>query len=164
MSSRSASSLSFSPLPCGLCGRMRGLGMLPRPATRSRNKLSTYECGEPPSGPAWINFNIRFYLIALVFVIFDVELAFVYPVVTVFRDWIRNGQGGFALAEIALFIGILAVGLVYVWVKGDLEWLKRLPAEAGPAAPAARRSASSWRSSTPRPRWHSPTRSTTSST
>ena len=47
----------------------------------------------------------------------------------------------FALAEIALFIGILAVGLVYVWVKGDLEWLKRLPAEAQPAAPAARRAA-----------------------
>ena len=47
----------------------------------------------------------------------------------------------FALAEIALFIGILAVGLVYVWVKGDLEWLKRLPAEAQPATPAARRAA-----------------------
>ena len=136
-----ANVLVFFALAFVLCGLMLGLGMLLRPANPSRNKLSTYECGEPPSGPAWINFNIRFYLIALVFVIFDVELAFVYPVVTVFREWIRNGQGAFALAEIALFIGILAVGLVYVWVKGDLEWLKRLPAEAKPAAPAARRAA-----------------------
>jgi len=136
-----ANVLVFFALAFVLCGLMLGLGMLLRPANPSRNKLSTYECGEPPSGPAWINFNIRFYLIALVFVIFDVELAFVYPVVTVFREWIRNGQGAFALAEIALFIGILAVGLVYVWVQGDLEWLKRLPAEAEPATPAARRAA-----------------------
>jgi NADH-quinone oxidoreductase subunit A len=136
-----ANVLVFFALAFVLCGLMLGLGILLRPANPSRSKLSTYECGEPPSGPAWINFNIRFYLIALVFVIFDVELAFVYPVVTVFRDWIKNGQGLFALAEIALFIGILAVGLVYVWVKGDLEWLKRLPAEAQPAAPTARRAA-----------------------
>ena len=136
-----ANVLVFFALAFVLCGLMLGLGMLLRPANPSRNKLSTYECGEPPSGPAWINFNIRFYLIALVFVIFDVELAFVYPVVTVFRDWIRNGQGAFALAEIALFIGILAVGLVYVWVKGDLEWLKRLPAEAEPAELTPRRAA-----------------------
>ena len=136
-----ANVLVFFALAFVLCGLMLGLGILLRPANPSRSKLSTYECGEPPSGPAWINFNIRFYLIALVFVIFDVELAFVYPVVTVFRDWIRNGQGGFALAEIALFIGILAVGLVYVWVKGDLEWLKRIPLEERPAEPAARRAA-----------------------
>ena len=136
-----ANVLVFFALAFVLCGLMLGLGILLRPANPSRSKLSTYECGEPPSGPAWINFNIRFYLIALVFVIFDVELAFVYPVVTVYRDWIKNGQGAFALAEITLFIGILAVGLVYVWVKGDLEWLKRLPAEAEPATPAARRAA-----------------------
>jgi NADH-quinone oxidoreductase subunit A len=125
-----------------LCGLMLGLGVLLRPANPSIGKLSTYECGEPPSGPAWINFNIRFYLIALVFVIFDVELAFIYPVAAVYRDWIARGQGGFALAEILVFVGILAVGLVYVWVKGDLEWLKRIPADA-PAtdAPRARRAA-----------------------
>jgi NADH-quinone oxidoreductase subunit A len=136
-----ANVLVFFLLAFVLCGLMLGLGILLRPANPSRTKLSTYECGEPPSGPAWINFNIRFYLIALVFVIFDVELAFVYPVVTVFRDWIKNGQGAFALAEIALFIGILAVGLVYVWVKGDLEWLKRLRTDERPADLAPRRAA-----------------------
>ena len=60
-----------------LCGLMLGLGSLLRPSNPQPAKLSTYECGEPPSGSAWINFNIRFYLVALVFVIIDVELAFV---------------------------------------------------------------------------------------
>jgi len=136
-----ANVLVFFLLAFVLCGLMLGLGVLLRPSNPNFAKLSTYECGEPPSGPAWINFNIRFYLIALVFVIFDVELAFVYPVVTVFRDWIARGQGPFALAEITIFIGILAVGLIYVWVKGDLEWLKRLPVEETPAEQAARRAA-----------------------
>jgi NADH-quinone oxidoreductase subunit A len=135
-----ANVLVFVLLAFVLSGLMLGLGLLLRPSAPSRAKLSTYECGEPPSGPAWINFNIRFYLIALVFVIFDVELAFVYPVVAVFRDWIASGRGVFALTEIAVFIGILAVGLVYVWVKGDLEWLKRLPATRG-ADPVERRAA-----------------------
>ena len=68
------------------------------------------------------------------FVIFDVELAFIYPVVAVFKDWVGRGQGLFALIEIVVFIGILAVGLVYVWAKGDLEWLKQVPAERDEAA------------------------------
>src|SRR5437660_11203801 len=115
-----ANVLVFFALAFVLCGLMLGLGILLRPANPSRNKLSTYECGEPPSGPAWINFNIRFYLIALVFVIFDVELAFVYPVVTVFRASIRHGQGAFALAGIALFVGTPAGGPVYGWVQVGL--------------------------------------------
>ena len=117
-----ANVLVFFALAFVLCGIMFGLGLLLRPSNPHPAKLTTYECGEPPSGPAWINFNIRFYLIALVFVIFDVELAFVYPVVTVFRDWVLRGQGVFALAEIAIFIGILAVGLLYAWRKVVLTW------------------------------------------
>ena len=124
-----------------LCGLMLGLGMLLRPAKPSPSKLTTYECGEPPSGPAWINFNIRFYLIALVFVIFDVELAFVYPVAAVFKSWVERGQGGFVLAELGLFLVILFVGLVYVWVKGDLEWLKRIPVEKPAGKEPVRRAA-----------------------
>src|SRR5437867_9726223 len=135
-----ANVIVFFLLAFVLCGLMMGLGMLLRPANPHPAKLTTYECGEPPIGPAWINFNIRFYLIALVFVIFDVELAFIYPVVTVFRDWVARGQGALALAEIFLFVGILAIGLVYVWVKGDLEWLKRLPVER-PGTAESRRAA-----------------------
>jgi len=67
-----ANVLVFFALAFVLCGLMLGLGQLLRPSNPNLGKLSTYECGEPPSGPAWINFNIRFYLIALVFVIFDV--------------------------------------------------------------------------------------------
>jgi NADH-quinone oxidoreductase subunit A len=129
-----ANVLVFFALGLVLCGVMMGLGLLLRPSNPGPWKLTTYECGEPPSGGAWINFNIRFYLIALVFVIFDVELAFIYPVVTVFKDWVARGQGLFALVEIVVFIGILAVGLVYVWAKGDLEWLKQVPAEQDEAA------------------------------
>jgi NADH-quinone oxidoreductase subunit A len=132
----------FFGLALVLCGLMLGLGALLRPSNPQAAKLSTYECGEPPSGPAWINFNIRFYLVALVFVIFDVELAFVYPVVAVFKEWVEKGQGGFAFVELFVFVAILMLGLVYVWAKGDLEWLKRIPVEKDVAKPPpARRAA-----------------------
>jgi len=118
-----------------MVGGLLALGSLLRPHNPEAAKLTTYECGEPPTGTAWMNFNIRFYLIALVFVIFDVEIAFIYPVAVVFKDWVNNGLGLVALAEIAAFVGILFVGLVYVWAKGDFEWLKRVsttPTEASP--------------------------------
>jgi NADH-quinone oxidoreductase subunit A len=136
-----ASVLMMFVLGIGLCGLMLGLGALLRPSNPHPGKLATYECGEPPSGPAWINFNIRFYLIALVFVIFDVELAFIYPVAAVFRDWVAKGNGLFALAELVVFVGILALGLVYVWVKGDLQWLTRVPRAATTSGNQAREAA-----------------------
>jgi len=126
-----ASVLVFLLLGFVLAATMLGLGRLLRPARPGAAKLASYECGELPTGGAWINFNIRFYLIALVFVVFDVELAFMYPVMAVFRSWVERGRGVFALVEILLFIAILAVGLVYVWAKRDLEWVKRVPAEHG---------------------------------
>ena len=121
--------LVFLLLGLALAAMMLGLGRLLRPRNPEAAKLSSYECGEPATGSAWINFNIRFYLVALVFVVFDVELAFMYPVMAVFKGWVGDGRGLFALAEILLFIGILAVGLVYVWAKRDLEWVKRVAAE-----------------------------------
>jgi NADH-quinone oxidoreductase subunit A len=131
----------FFGLALVLCGLMLGLGSLLRPSNPQTAKLSTYECGEPPSGSAWINFNIRFYLVALVFVIFDVELAFVYPVTAVFKEWVEKGQGEFAFLELVVFLAILMVGLVYVWMKGDLEWLKRIPVEKPPVREPARKAA-----------------------
>jgi NADH-quinone oxidoreductase subunit A len=82
-------------------------------------KLSTYECGEEPVGSPWIRFNTRFYVIALIFIVFDVEVLFLFP-------WAVNLKelGIFAWLEMAVFIAILAVGLAYVWAKGDLEWIK----------------------------------------
>ena len=116
-------------LGAGTAALMLTLGSLLRPSNPERQKLSTYECGEPPTGSAWINFNIRFYLIALIFVIFDVEVAFIYPVATVFRQFVENGQGLLVFTELLVFVGILFLGLVYVWVKRDLEWIKRVGEE-----------------------------------
>jgi NADH-quinone oxidoreductase subunit A len=123
-----ANVLVFLLLGVALVALMVGLSGLLRPHNPEPGKLATYECGEPPTGSAWINFNIRFYLVALIFVIFDVEVAFIYPVAVVFRDWVLKGHALFVLAEILLFVGILFVGLVYVWAKRDLEWLKKVPA------------------------------------
>jgi NADH-quinone oxidoreductase subunit A len=119
--------LVFLLLGAAFVALMLWLGKFVRPYNPESAKLTTYECGEAPTGSAWINFNMRFYLIALVFVIFDVEVAFIYPVVVVFKDWVAKSQGLFALIEIGVFLGVLLIGLVYVWAKRDLEWLKRVP-------------------------------------
>ncbi len=99
-------------------------GRLIRPDNMYPEKRETYECGEAPVGPAWFNFNPRFYIIALIFIIFDVEIAFIYPVARVFRRWVEQGMGLYAFVEIFLFVAILLVGLAYVWVKGDLDWIR----------------------------------------
>ncbi len=86
-------------------------------------KTAAYECGEPAIGAAWVRFDIRFYTTALVFLIFEVEVAFLYPWAVVFRD-LRGEHGWYAFSEVLIFLVILAVGFVYVWVKGDLDWVK----------------------------------------
>src|SRR2546421_9304992 len=101
-------------------------GRFLRPHAPTREKSMIYECGEKPIGHAWFNFNPRFYLVALVFVIFEVEIAFMYPVASVYRSFIERGQGWLAFIEIFVFVAILAVGLAYVWAMGDLEWVKGL--------------------------------------
>ena len=97
-----------------------------RPHAPTREKSLIYECGEKPIGQAWFNFNPRFYLVALVFVIFEVEIAFMFPVAAVYKAFLDQGQGLLAFAEIFVFVAILAVGLAYVWAMGDLEWVKGL--------------------------------------
>lgn len=109
-----------------------------RPNAPTREKSMIYECGEKPIGHAWYNFNPRFYLIALVFVIFEVEIAFMYPVASVYRSFIERGQGLLAFVEIFVFVAILAVGLAYVWAMGDLEWVKGLKQDVLKAAREAR--------------------------
>ncbi len=90
-----------------------------RPSRFSEEKLTTYECGENPTGSAWIQFNIRFYVFALIFIVFDVEAVFLLPWAVVFRE-----LGLLAFVEGLVFIAILVVALVYVWRKGDLEWVR----------------------------------------
>ncbi|MFQ6674395.1 MAG: NADH-quinone oxidoreductase subunit A [Fidelibacterota bacterium] len=89
------------------------------PKRKTFDKLSAYECGEDAEGAAWVRFNIRFYVVALIFIIFDVEMVFMFPWAVVYRE-----LGLFAFVEMMIFLGILAVGLAYVWRKGDLDWVK----------------------------------------
>jgi NADH-quinone oxidoreductase subunit A len=119
--------LALTLIGIGFVALMFGLQKLLAPNNPYARKLIPYECGEPPTGRAWINFNVRFYLIALIFVVFEVEVAFVYPIATVYLDWVRNGARLAALSEILIFLLILFVGLAYVWVKHDLEWIKKVP-------------------------------------
>src|ERR1043166_3013796 len=121
-----ANVLVFTVLGLGFVGVNLLIGRLLRPSNPQIRKLSTYECGEPAIGSAWVNFNIRFYIVALIFIVFEVEIAFVFPVAAVFRRWVESGQGGFAFIEILIFVGILMLGLVYAWAKGDLEWVKKV--------------------------------------
>jgi NADH-quinone oxidoreductase subunit A len=90
-----------------------------RPSRASEEKLTTYECGENPVGSAWVQFNIRFYVFALIFVVFDVEAVFLLPWATVFRE-----IGIVAYLEGLAFVAILVVALAYVWRKGDLAWVR----------------------------------------
>jgi NADH-quinone oxidoreductase subunit A len=96
--------------------------MLIRPSNPYKEKLSTYECGEEPIGLPWVKFNFRFYVIALVFLLFEVEVVFLFPWAIVFKK-----LGWFAFIEMVVFVVILLVGLVYVWGKGDLSWDKPKP-------------------------------------
>jgi len=93
-----------------------------RPHRPYQQKNSTYECGEEPIGNARVRFNIRFYVVALIFLIFEVEALFLFPWALVFKSY-----GMFAFIEMLVFLGILVVGYAYVWVQGDLEWDKPMP-------------------------------------
>jgi NADH-quinone oxidoreductase subunit A len=121
--------LIFAAVGIGFIFTTLFIGSLLRPQVPTLEKLSTYECGEEVIGSAWVNFNIRFYVVALVFVVFDVEVAFMFPVAQVYREWIAAGKGAMAFFEILVFILILSTGFIYAWVKGDLDWVKKISQE-----------------------------------
>jgi NADH-quinone oxidoreductase subunit A len=85
-------------------------------------KESTYECGIPPRSSTQIRFFIRFFLVALFFLLFDLEAVFLYPWVILYREFVAEGRALFALGEMGVFVAVLVVGFVYVWRKGGLEW------------------------------------------
>lgn len=92
------------------------------PKNPTKEKQTTYECGENPIGNSWIKFNIRFYVIALIFIIFDVEVVFIFPWAVIFQ---KSGIAVFL--EMLIFLLILGIGFVFVWARGDLEWVKPKP-------------------------------------
>ena len=94
------------------------LSRLIRPSKPTPTKLSTYECGEDPIGGPWLRIHVRYYLFALVFIVFAVETVFLFPWAIVYRS-----LGLFAFVEMMIFIVILLIGLAYAWAKGALEWV-----------------------------------------
>jgi NADH-quinone oxidoreductase subunit A len=100
-----------------LAAVMLGLASYLGRPRHSRTDLSPYECGVDPIEPAGKRYMVRFYLVAMLFILFDIEAAFLYPWATVFRDL---GAAGFA--QMTVFIGVLLVGFVYCWRRGALEW------------------------------------------
>ncbi|MBL7876578.1 MAG: NADH-quinone oxidoreductase subunit A [Cyclobacteriaceae bacterium] len=103
-----------------------------RPNRPGTQKLSSYESGETPQGHAWIQFNLRFYVLALVFILFEVEIVFLFPWSVVFAnkeliDQTKGAWGWYTFAEMLIFIFILALGLAYAWKKGHLDWIKSSP-------------------------------------
>lgn len=106
------------------------VGKLIRPHHPTKLKEQAYECGETPVGTAWSNFNVRFYVVSLVFIIFDVEGALMFPVAVVFKKFNEIGNGAVVLGSLLLFIGVLASGVVYCWKKGDLDWVKSFTLES----------------------------------
>ena len=93
------------------------LGSLLGPKRPAADKLSPYECGFEAFEDARMRFDVRYYLMAILFIVFDLEIAFMFPWAVVFQD-----IGLIAIVEMALFLGLLVVGFVYVWKKGALEW------------------------------------------
>ena len=94
------------------------IAKLLRPHRPSKVKLQSYECGEPAMGTSWIQYNVGYYIFALIFVIFDVEVVFLFPWAVAFKK-----LGLFALIEMFIFLAILIYGLVYAWKKGALRWV-----------------------------------------
>jgi NADH-quinone oxidoreductase subunit A len=100
-----------------------GAARLIRPNRPGREKYLTYECGIDPVGTGWSQTQIRYYVFAFLFVIFDVESVFLVPFANVLNSFTRAGQGGPVFVEMVVFVAILLVGLLYAWKKKVLEWV-----------------------------------------
>ena len=108
----------FAVAAVGMVGAMLGLGKLIRPTRPQPQKYINYESGVDPVGFGWSQSQIRYYVFALLFVMFDVEAVFIFPWATRLE-----AMGLFGLVEMGIFIVILALGLLYAWRKGVLRWV-----------------------------------------
>ena len=108
----------FGALAAALVGTFLGLGSVLRPTVSSPQKYLTYESGVDPLGDLWTQSNIRYYVFALLFVLFDVEAVFIFPWATRLEVY-----DVFGLVEMGIFIAVLGLGLLYAWRKGMLKWV-----------------------------------------
>jgi NADH-quinone oxidoreductase subunit A len=98
------------------------IGNLFGPRRKTLRKLMPYESGMTPIGPGTRRVPVHFYLVAVLFILFDIEIIFIIPWAVILRQFVAENFGIFALLEMAFFIIVLLVGLVYAWKKGALEW------------------------------------------
>ncbi|MDO8348416.1 MAG: NADH-quinone oxidoreductase subunit A [Rugosibacter sp.] len=99
------------------------LGWLIAPNNPDSEKLSPFECGFEPFEDSRMKFDVRYYLIAIIFILFDLEIAFLFPWASIFKEIVSTEAVKlFGFVEMFVFIGILVVGYVYAWVKGALDW------------------------------------------
>ena len=99
------------------------MGFLLAPSRPDPEKLSPYECGFEAFEDARMKFDVRYYLIAILFILFDLEIAFLFPWATIFKDIVATDSIKlFGFVEMLIFVAILVVGYVYAWAKGALEW------------------------------------------
>jgi NADH-quinone oxidoreductase subunit A len=113
----------FTIIGVGFVVMVLGISSMLRPHNPRPEKLTTYECGERPIGQAWSQFNVRYYIFALMFVIFDVETVFLFPWALRLKAFALSGQGPFVFVEMMIFLLILVLGLAYAWRKGVLKWI-----------------------------------------
>jgi NADH-quinone oxidoreductase subunit A len=114
--------LIFIELAAVLGGALIVVPLLIAPSKPDPEKLSAYECGFPAFGDARMKFDVRFYLVAILFIIFDLEVAFLFPWAITLTDFSGGATGVFAFWSMMVFLGVLTVGFIYEWKKGALEW------------------------------------------
>ena len=107
------------------------IGKLLRTSLPHPDKEAAYECGEPAIGSGWVQFDLRFYVVALVFLIFDIEIALFYPWAVVYRE-----AGIAALWDMLFFFAVLVVGFLYLWRFGYLDWVRAMGGQERPASTA----------------------------
>jgi NADH-quinone oxidoreductase subunit A len=106
----------------GLAFLVVALGHLFGPRRTTKRKSAPYESGMQPIGPGTRRISVRYYLVAVLFILFDIEVVFFLPWAVILRDFTQMGWGAFALVEMGIFLAILLVGYFYAWKKGALEW------------------------------------------
>ena len=103
---------------------MMAVSALLRPSVPEKGKRNTYESGEVPTGDARLQFNIQYYMVALLFVVFDIETVLIFPWTVIYRDAVQSAGLTRALLPMLVFIGILVVGLSWAWRKGAVQWVR----------------------------------------
>ena len=107
----------------GVAAAMLLLNHFLGPRRHNRTKGAPFECGSEPFGDPRRRFSVKYYLVAIFFIVFDIEAVFLYPWAVLYKDFMRDAAMAWvAMIEMFLFLGILAVGLLYVWRRGALEW------------------------------------------